>query len=195
MIRQITGIAVAVFPAYTVIDVNGVGYSIFTTTHAGCVVGEKLTLFTYLAVRENALDLYGFTTHNELSFFELLLTLPKIGPKSALQILSQADLTTLHTAIASQDHEYLSKVSGIGKKTAEKVVTGLKDAFENYAFAQEQTASEDVAPSFSSDAIDALVTLGYPQADARKAIQKLLAQKPEITNTNDAIREALKVLG
>lgn len=195
MIRQIRGMISIAHPTYVVVDVNGVGYLVYTTTHAGFTGGQEVLLYTYLAVRENALDLYGFSTQQELSFFEQLLTLPKIGPKSAMQILSQADIALLQSAVISQDPDHLSKMSGISKKTAEKIVIGLKDAFEGYELTSDGAPSVDAPPSFSSDAIDALVTLGYPQADARKAIQKLLADKPQITNTNDAIREALKLLG
>lgn len=197
MIRRITGTAVEVGPTHAVIDVAGMGYLIYTTAHAAIVQGEVITLFTHLAVRENALDLYGFTKPEDLSFFEQLLTLPKIGPKSALQILSQADTSLLLETIIAQDHEHLSKMSGISKKTAEKIVLGLKDAFEGYELhssSQSILGGTKEVPSFSSDAIDALITLGYPQSDARKAVQQLLTEKPGIANTNDAIREALKLL-
>ncbi len=197
MIRQIQGIVDQVQGTYVVIDVHGIGYLIYTTSKIGCVVGEKLKFFTHLVVRENALDLYGFISTAELSFFELLLTLPKIGPKSALQILSQADVPLLQSAILSQDATHLSKMSGISKKTAEKIVVGLKDAFDSVEYAYTNDLSQPRAgqPAFLSDAIDALITLGYPQADARKAVQQLMAEKPEVTKVNDAIREVLKILG
>jgi Holliday junction DNA helicase RuvA len=198
MIRHISGMVTDVSPTSVIIDVQGVGYHIFTTAKTGCVKNEKLTLFTHLAVRENAMDLYGFTTREELSFFELLLTLPKIGPKSALQILSQADIELLRITTLSQDATHLSKMSGIGKKTAEKIVLGLKDAFEDYAnneIAQTNVAGSENYATFASDTIDALITLGYPQSDARKAVQQLLSQKPEITKVNEAIKEVLKILG
>jgi Holliday junction DNA helicase RuvA len=192
MIRRLTGTAIDVAPAHLIIDVHGVGYLVFITPRVSPTLGSECSLFTHLAVRENALDLYGFATAEELSFFELLLTLPKIGPKSALQILSQADLSLLRNAILSQDHSHLSKMSGISKKTAEKIVLGLKDALDPIL------AINDAAPSgehsFASDAIDALVTLGYPQQAAREAVQQLAAERPDITQANDAIREALKML-
>jgi Holliday junction DNA helicase RuvA len=160
-------------------------------------VNEPITLHTHLAVRETALDLYGFQDQGELSFFELLLTLPKIGPKSAMQILSQADVSLLKTTILSQDPTHLSKMSGISKKTAEKIVLGLKDAFDAdlYQGVRDESAEALVQSAFVSDTIDALITLGYPQADARKAVQQLLAEKPHITKANDAIKEVLKILG
>lgn len=196
MIRRITGTAADVHPAYVVVDVHGIGYLVYTTAKTHCVLHEPVSFYTHLAVRENALDLYGFTTPDELSFFELLMTLPKIGPKSALQILSQADISLLQNAIISQDASHLSKMSGISKKTAEKVVLGLKDAFEGMVFNADNFSEHEIGGqgSYASDAIDALITLGYPQADARKTIQQLIAQRPDITNANDAIRESLKLL-
>jgi Holliday junction DNA helicase RuvA len=199
MIRHIRGTVSIVEPTYAVVDVHGIGYLVYITGRTHLMQNEEAHLYTYLAVRENALDLYGFTTLEELHFFELLLQLPKIGPKSALQILSQADTSLLQSAILSQDPAHLSKMSGITKKTAEKIVLGLKDIFETHAYAYGNKSGTDAVSQanalFTSDTIDALVTLGYPQADARKAVQQLLNEKPHITNVNDAIKEVLRILG
>lgn len=197
MIRHITGTVTDVHPTHVVVDVQGIGYLLFISTRTVCMPGTKTKLYTHLAVRENALDLYGFPNPEELSLFELLLTLPKIGPKSALQILSQADSELLRTCIANDDAAQLSKLSGMSKKTAEKIVLGLKDAFEDsaYTYAPKTEAQSDTQNALMHDAIDALISLGYPHADARKAIQQLAAQKPPIANVNDAIKEALKMLG
>jgi Holliday junction DNA helicase RuvA len=197
MIRQIRGIAVDTHPTHVVLDVHGVGYLVYTTAKTGVAFGEETTLHTYLAVRETALDLYGFTTKDELSFFELLLTLPKVGPKTAMQILSQADIALLQNSIISQDANHLSKMSGMSKKTAEKIVLGLKDKFEEALYTHDENGvtHSSEKTSFMSDTIDALITLGYPQSDARKVVQQLIVEKPEITKANDAIKEALKLLG
>lgn len=197
MIRHIRGTVSIVEPAYAVVDVHGIGYLVYITGRTHLVQNEETHLYTYLAVRENALDLYGFATLEELHFFELLLQLPKIGPKSALQILSQADTGLLQSAILSQDPAHLSKMSGITKKTAEKIVLGLKDIFDTHAYGSNSNGSDASQASalFTSDTIDALVTLGYPQADARKAVQQLLNDKPHITNVNEAIKEVLRILG
>lgn len=197
MIRRISGTAIDIHPSHVVVDVHGIGYLVHTTAKTHCTLNDQVSFHTYLAVRENALDLYGFTTAQELAFFELLLTLPKIGPKSALQILSQAEVSLLQNAIISQDASHLSKMSGITKKTAEKIVLGLKDAFEGsyYEGNDELSLENKNSSAFASDAIDALITLGYPQSDSRKAIQELIAKNPEITKVNDAIKEALKILG
>ena len=143
-------------------------------------------LHTHLAVRENALDLYGFRTTEELEMFELLIELPGIGPKSALQIMSQADVPLLRKAALSGDAGYLSKISGIGKKSAEKIVTGLRDKLG---------ASDIGMADYSQidhDVIDALITLGYSQKDSRDALQKMSA---DVVDTNARIKAALKLLG
>lgn len=190
MIRQLRGTLAHIGEGEIVIDVQGVGYLVAVTTQPdNSALDQNITLHTYLAVRETALDLYGFATLDELEIFQLLLTLPKIGPKSALQILSQADIELLKQAVLNSDATYLSKMSGIGKKTAEKIVSEL-----NEKFADRYDPSVTIGQtngSEASDVIDALVTLGYPLSDARQAVQKL----PPNLSTNDAVKEALRSLG
>ncbi len=188
MIAQLTGTVVDIRPAAVVIEVVGVGYLIFVRPSAGFVLGETSTLFTHLAVRENALDLYGFQTVAEREMFELLIKLPKIGPKSALQILSQAELEILVKAISDQDATYLTKLSGIGKKTAEKIVAELKDTpLPGPAHGRAAGAQ----PTGQDDVIDALVALGYSPKDARDSFAKIPA---DITETKARITYALKVV-
>lgn len=197
MIRRINGTVIEVHPTRVVVDVHGIGYEVHTTAKASHSLGEQAELYTHLAVRENSQDLYGFASSEELSFFELLLSLPKIGPKSALQILSQADTTLLQSAIISQDATHLSKMSGISKKTAEKIVLGLKDSFDQtlYSLKGVQKLGTASQPSFTADAIDALITLGYSQNDAREAIQQLVKGHPEIKSVHEAVKEALRIIG
>ena len=150
--------------------------------------GDNTALWTYTAVRENALDLYGFTTHDEMSFFELLLDVSGIGPKSALSILSLAPLDTLKRAIATGDTSYLNKVSGIGRKTAEKIIIELRDKLQAHK-------GEDGVPSTlrgESDIVEALKSLGYSQNEARDALKQIPST---IEGTNARIKEALKILG
>ena len=195
MIRQLRGEVVDTSDGYVVLDVQGVGYFVAVPSVPSHVaIGATLTLFTHLAVRETALDLYGFTSRDELELFGLLLTIPKIGPKSALQILTQADIATIKKAVLSNDPSYLTKMAGVGKKTAEKIVVELKDKFEYFtgAYTDDIDFSETGEALFTADAIDALVALGYPQSDARKTVQQL---PPTITTANEAVREALKQLG
>ena len=184
MIRQIRGTVAKAEAGRVVIDVGGVGYLVHTTVPGnGWTQGKEVLFHTYLAVRENALDLYGFTDEDDLRMFALLIDLPKIGPKSALQILTAADTALLQKAVASGDAVYLSKMSGIGKKTAEKIVLGLKDKMHSFGENSSNTAGSDV--------IDALVVLGYSQKDAREAVQKLPAG---LDDTRAQIKEALRIL-
>ena len=184
---MLQGIVQRVQGARVVLSVQGVGYIVAIRSPLDFTIGDTVTLHTHLAVRENALDLYGFLLTDELHMFEELIKLPKIGPKSALQILIQADVPLLMKAIAEQDPVYLSKMSGIGKKTSEKIVAELKDIYPHTV-----ETSDGGSTSSNTDIIDALVALGYPQKDARDALQSL---PPEITDTNERIKLALRSIG
>lgn len=166
-----------------ILDVSGVGYKIHTNTaYLDSKSTDVLEFWTYLAVRENALDLYGFITKEELYFFELLITVSGIGPKSAMGILSVASVSNLRNAISSGDTSHLIKVSGVGKKNAEKIVMELKDKLvgsEGGAY-----VSGDV------DVIEALKSLGYGEREAREALKKVGESK----DTSDKIKKALKLL-
>ncbi len=187
MIRCIQGKILNVGVFNVVVDVQGVGYLIRTPSVLDHFhEGGAITLQTHLAVRENALDLYGFLTTDELDMFTLLISLPKIGPKSAMLIMSQADVPLLRKAALSGDASYLSKISGIGKKSAEKIVLGLRDKFGAEDIMQGDYSETD------HDVIDALITLGYSQKESRDALQKL---SPDTTDTNTRIKAALKLLG
>ena len=193
MIRSLEGTIVRQNPMHVVVTVHNIGYLVYTNVARHTyTVGDTILFHTHLAVRENALDLYGFVEEKELVFFELLLTIPKIGPKSALQILCQADPELLGTAIMLGDAEHLHKVSGIGKKTAANIVTHLAGKIDP-TFTPNVThvgAAPELTPS-QQDAIDALITLGYDQKeanvfilkldkslDAKTLIQSVLTQKP-----------------
>jgi Holliday junction DNA helicase RuvA len=187
MIARLTGTVIEAEPAHIVLDVRGVGYLIAVSGKGSYLPGQECTLFTHLAVRETALDLYGFDTQQELSVFDALIKIPKIGPKTAIQILSQTDLNTLSRAVASNDASYLSKMSGIGKKSAEKIVAGLRDVLGEDGFegGASRTHERD------ADVVDALVALGYGERDAAQAVHDLPA---DLIGTNARIKEALKYL-
>ena len=125
MISRITGTLLQLDLKNAIIDVAGIGYKVHmggeTIEALAGNVGQPVSLFTYLAVRENSLDLYGFKNQETLSMFELLITVSGIGPKSAMGILAVASEHTIREAIISEDTSYLTKVSGIGKKNAEKI--------------------------------------------------------------------------
>lgn len=195
MIRSLTGTIVSKNDQSVVLEVNGIGYLVATPHVAELPLNKTTTLHTYLAVRETALDLYGFLLQDELELFEQLLTLQKIGPKSALQIMCQANLELIKTAALNNDASHLSKMAGIGKKTAEKVVVGLADIYEKQGVVLDSTlVSSESTAGHVRDTIDALVTLGYPEHDARKAVQSVTETTPELSDTNELLKAALKLL-
>lgn len=184
MIRSLNGTVAALKENSLVLDVNNIGYLIYTPTNRNQYVpGDQVFFHTYLVVRETALDLYGFTNIEELGFFELLLTVPKIGPKSALQILCQADVSLLSSAIMQQDSDHLHKMSGIGKKTASNLVSFLEGKVDHLIISGIETAStsNSLLSQAQIDAIDALITLGYDPAEARNYVIK--QDKNEDTKT------------
>lgn len=188
MIRTLTGFVSDIGNGWIIINVHDVGYLVGCTTATGSfVLGETFTLHTYLAVRETALDLYGFSTKSELEVFELLLTVPKIGPKSALQILNQASPSLLVEAINKKDGSYLHKLSGVGKKTCENIVQFLHGKTD-HLLGLNNTAMPTTDEA-QSDAIDALISLGYEAATAREAILQL---SNEGATVNSLVTQALK---
>ncbi|MBX4215519.1 Holliday junction branch migration protein RuvA [Candidatus Parcubacteria bacterium] len=186
MISRLTGALVGTTQRHVVLDVSGVGYKVAVTPDTARALGKEkgpVTLITHLAVREDALDLYGFLLQDELDLFEMLIGVSGIGPKSALQILSLAGIETLKKAISSEDTSYLTKVSGIGKKTAEKIVLELKDKLGGGTGRHGELREE-------SDAVEALKSLGYSQSEARDALKSV-----KVEGTGNRVKEALKVLG
>ncbi len=187
MISLITGKVVDGDARSLTVDVSGIGYKIFTT--AGMLEskrGEISTFWTYLAVRDDALDLYGFGEKNEREMFLSLLGVSGIGPKTALGILNAANPATIRKAVASEDPAYLHKVSGVSRKVAEKIVLDLKDKF---------LGIEDVespATVDASDALEALTALGYAPQEARDALKKV---SHDVADVAVRIRQALTFLG
>lgn len=189
MIRFIEGTVASISNSGAVILVGGLGYHVHTTKKTNLLPHDAVALHTYLAVRETALDLYGFVSPIELDCFELLLTIPKIGPKSALQILDQADVTLLIEAINLEDPAHLTKLSGISKKTAEKIVTELKGKVEILTYSSGSVAPEANTESYN-DAFDTLLTLGYNPVNIRRALEELGPGE----STSILVRNALQKL-
>lgn len=188
MIGHIEGRVLAVRAGFVIVSAGGVGYKIAATraTLAKIKSGAEAALWTHLAVREDVLDLYGFETEKQLQFFGLLLTVPGIGPRSALAILDLAAIGTLRSAISAGNASYLTNVSGIGKKTAEKIVLELKDKVG--------VGEEDASRSLSGDeeAQQAMRALGYSAQEARDILRKV---PHEVTGGSARLREALKIMG
>ena len=191
MISRLTGKIIEIGEKYVVIDISGVGYKVFcaTDTLTSLVENANVSLHTYLAVREDAMDLYGFGSAQEKNFFEMLISVSGIGPKSALVILSTASTDTLAQAIGTGDTSYLTKVSGIGRKTAEKIVIELRDKMRAHTSETKETSG---SLRVESDIIEALKALGYSQNEAREALKEI---PQTISGTNARIKEALKILG
>jgi len=191
MIGQLTGKIVYADTEGVILDVHGVGYRLALTSNTFANVStnqEATTFWTHLAVRENALDLYGFSDKAELDFFELMISISGIGPKKALAILSLAPLSVLRQAITENNASYLTKVSGIGRKNAEKIVLELKDKIGSLGASTESTGMmrED------SDVLEAIHALGYSLIEARDAVKRVPAT---VTGVNDRIKEALRQIG
>lgn len=195
MIRSIRGHVAGVDSSDVVVEVGGLGYLIHTNA-IGIALGEEVLFYTHLAVRENAHDLYGFVSEAELNIFELLIELPKIGPKTALQFLKQADIRLLKEAVRKDDPKYLSKLSGIGKKSAEKIVAGLREKFEAEGLNDElEQSSRANDRGHAPDTVDALIALGYSEREARVAVKRVSLDHPEVTNSAEALKIALRELG
>ncbi len=190
MIGRIEGQTTHIDDRFLIVGVSGVGYKLFVTkeTLDNTRKDDVISLWVHTAVRENAIDLYGFSEMEELSFFEMLLGVSGIGPKSAISILDIAPVGVLRKAIAVGDMGYLTKVSGIGKKTAEKIIVELRDKLKE--FEDDDFNSEAIREE--KDVIDALRSLGYSQNEAREAVKMIPS---EIKEVNEKLKEALKTLG
>jgi Holliday junction DNA helicase RuvA len=187
MIRNISGKIIDSGASYVVVMTGGIGYKVHATleTIANTANKETISLFTYLSIREDSHDLYGFEDRDSLDFFELLLTVSGIGPKSALAILNVATAKALKSAIASGDSKLVTKTTGIGTKRAEKIILELKDKLS----VQE---SDIKGHREMEDAAEALVALGYSR---KEAVEALKNSNPGSHKTEDRIKEALKVIG
>jgi len=170
-----------------ILELNNIGYSVFIGDNFlnDLKIGEETEVFTYQQVKEDIFDLYGFKTLEELDFFELLLSISGIGPKSALGVLSMAKLDDIKQSIMAGDSNLLTKVSGIGKKTAERVVLELKDKLFKMGGSYNLSSNN----CFSGDEIEALVGLGYSWNQARTALNQV---DKNITDSGERIKEALK---
>src|SRR3989344_5194896 len=170
---------------FAVVDVGGIGYKVFLPVIAMAKIkaGDIAKFWTHLHVRDDAMELYGFLEKEELSFFENLISISGIGPKSALGVISLAPVAVLRRAISSGDTSYLTKVSGIGRKIAEKIILELKDKFSG------EVAIPGGATEHDSDILDALLSLGYTQKEAREMVQKI---PQDIKGREARLKEALK---
>jgi len=197
MFEYIQGTLKYIGSDYVVVDINGVGFKIYTRVNSisGIVDKEEnLKLYNYLNVRENEISLYGFSSKQELELFELLINVSGIGPRVALNILNNTNAKDLVTAIAFEDVKALTKLPGVGKKTAQKILLELKDKLSI------NDIDEDIRPSefkeensAVSEAILALESLGYDPMESTKAVRKVSNKNLNLT-VEDLIKNALKEL-
>ncbi len=190
MIGRLSGLLVAKNPPQVMVDVGGVGYEIdvpMSTFYNLPATGEKVVLLTHLVVREDAHILFGFGTEEERSAFRKLIRISGVGARTALSVLSGLSVNDLAQAVATQDPARLTKVPGIGKKTAERLLLELKGKL---ADAIAGAGSSGAQPSTSSDVLNALLGLGYSEKEALLAIRQVPADMP----VSDGIRTALKAL-
>lgn len=190
MIGSIKGKIILKTEKFLVVETGGVGYKINVSPEVLSKTkktGDEISLWIHTHVREDALDLYGFWDYQEQEFFEMLINVSGIGPKGALVILGIASIDTLKRAIGTGDIGYLTKISGIGKKTAEKIIVELRDKIT------EKTKNEEGGISLQEelDTLEALKSLGYSQGEVREALKKVSSD----ADTGAKIREALKILG
>lgn len=201
MISYIRGELVAVEKEKVIVDVGGVGYGIFmpeATMGLLPQTGNEVKLHTYLNVREDAMQLFGFLTRDDLSVFKLLIGVSGIGPKGGLSILSKLTADDLRFAVMSGDAKAISAAPGIGKKTAEKVIIELKDKLDIEDVLNRQAGDTEAVVSVDSganevqsEAVQALVALGYGSTESLKAVKKVSLENATV---EDVLKQALKNL-
>lgn len=201
MIAYVRGEIAEISEDYVVLDVGGIGYHIHVSGRVAenlPAVGYEVKLHTYTLVREDAFSLYGFLTKADLDIFKKCITVNGIGPKGALAILSVMDADALRYAILSGDAKAISKAPGIGGKTAERLILDLKDkvSFDDTMINMEitgpETASGTAAEGIVREAVEALVALGYGQAESLKAVKQTEATSD--MDSSALLKAALKYL-
>ncbi len=190
MIHSVSGKLIEKRDNFAVVEVLGVGIKVITHKRALSSlpsVGNQVKLFTHLYVREDILDLYGFPYEDELNFFELLISVSGVGPKSALSILEISELKELAAAIQENRPDLLTRASGIGRKTAERIIIDLKNKVKA------EMSSEAVKRMESdADIVETLANLGYRRDEAKVALQKV---DKEVVGLEPRLKAALKILG
>lgn len=189
MISSLEGKLIGKTDKHLIISVGGVGFKVHSTADLiqSCrEIGTTISIHTHLVVREDALDLYGFKSKEEQLFFEKLISISGIGPKTAINILSITTVSTIKRAITTSDISHLVKVSGISKKIADKIVLELKGKVVTEENESQTSLKEEI------DAIETLKALGYSQREARDALQEI---DKNTTSVSDRVKAALKHLG
>jgi len=197
MIYSLTGELTYIGDQFLVVECGGVGFKCFTSVakaaNAGRI-GDQIRLYTYLSVKEDALDLYGFKTENELRAFKLLISVSGVGPKAAVSILSEMSADKLSLAVAAGDTKAITRANGVGKKIAERIVLELKDKMAGVTLSSSESsvsAAASVAEdSPAGEAVAALVALGFSKSDAAAAVGAMDSSLP----ADEMIRQGLRQL-
>ena len=179
--------------SYFVIEAGGVGYKVYAplSNLKKISEGKTVTAYTYLAVSERAMDLYGFLDPADKTFFTLLLDVPGIGPKSALGILDKTTMAEVQRAILDNDPEVLTQLAGLSEKTAEKIIVALKSKVESLTARPKGGKQAGAERSADSEAFEALVSIGYSAIEARRALNQV---DQKIADSSQRVKAALKLL-
>lgn len=193
MISHIRGIIEEKFGNSIIIDVNGVGYEMLVPVpdYEGCNLGEERKFYTYHQVRENAEELYGFSSLVAKKLFELLISVQGVGPKAGIAIMSLAEAEEVRNAIANGDAAFVCKAAGVGKKSAERVIVDLRDKVgipSKYGATEVKYGGSSSGVPESDEALDALIALGFPLKEASKVLEKVPVDLP----VEERVRLALK---
>ena len=194
MIAHLRGRLFAKYPNQAIVECGGVGYDVTISVPTFSALpseGAEVSLVIYTHVREDQIALFGFAEPAEKRLFEKLLTISGIGPKLAITVLSGIDAGRLVTAIRAGDHATLTKIPGIGKKTAERVVLELKDKLEDMAAAPAESGvvRSSLGPA-ADDVLSAMVNLGYARAAAEKAVESVLTKQPGVAQDFEVLFRA-----
>jgi len=195
MFEYIKGTLIDKEPSKAVVEAGGIGYRLsipLSTFNRLPATKNSVELYLSHIVREDSETLYAFMTKEERNLFESVLAVSGIGPKTGSAIVGHIDTATFQKAIAGSDISLLSKIPGIGKKTAERLVVEMRDKFKGKGKTVFATAPQILENSLLSDAFSALINLGYPPMDAQKAVQAALAEKKEETDLGRLITAALQ---
>ena len=191
MIAHIAGQVDEKFAGSIIIDVQGVGYEIAVAAHDydAMQLGEAVKLYTYHHIREQAQELFGFSSRAAKKLFELLITVQGVGPKAALAILSLGEAEQVRNALANADAAFIQKASGVGKKTAERVVVDLRDKVGVPTYYATRDAPVQAELDTNDEALEALVALGYTLADATKALVHVDTSLPTAQRVTMALKQ------
>ena len=192
MIAHVVGTVAEKFNNSLIIDVNGIGYEVAVASgeYEKSSLGENVKLYTYHHIREQSQELFGFSTLAAKKLFELLITVQGVGPKAALAILSLGDGESVRNAIANSDSAFVQKATGVGKKTAERVVVDLSDKVGLPTHYGRKDTPVQTELNTTDEALEALMALGYTLADATKALEGIDTTLPTARRVTEALRVA-----